>query len=287
MIKPLPAGIARSNAHKSASRSVSARDGHAFADAMSKPLQREFDAKHHRHTEPTSEPEPTLDPTSEPEPTLDPTSESADTGRDTENIAQDVIEKNLQNGHHSRIDERAMGKVRTSAELDEPESKISCDTHTVTTAQPTITSQLSSMSVSAVRAGTGSTENVVRVDELSGLMSRLSGQSPLSVQHSNTNSPVGTSRAEGLPATLKTPMQVATGEWTVQLVDQSQAVKSIRLQLNPQGQWHIAVDMHMRTSSRPSGAIAQDLQTRLARSGHRINTLTIHDSADESDAFND
>ena len=53
MIKPVPAGIARSNSRKSTMHPVSASEGHAFADAMKKPFQREFGAENHRFSEPT------------------------------------------------------------------------------------------------------------------------------------------------------------------------------------------------------------------------------------------
>ena len=133
----------------------------------------------------------------------------------------------------------------------------------------------------------GSTENVVRVDELSSLMNRLSGHLQLPLQDSDVNSQPGALQSNVLPLTLKTPAQTAASQWTIHLIDQSQALKSIRLQLDAQGQWRVALDMQMHTESRLSGAIAQDLQTRLEKNGHRINKLTIYESADEPDAYNE
>ena len=263
----MPAGFAKLNSRKMTTRSVSVSDGYTFSDALRKPLQREFGADNH--------------------PRSGSAFQSADTGTRTEIVEQGFINKNLQNDDHTNHVDSTLGKVVTSTGDDEQESTGTKDASVSTVVLPMIMVVPSMGSASAVRSETGLTENVVRVDELSSLMIRLSGQSPQRLQDSNENSPVDTLLKDRVTATLKTPTLTAAGQWTVHLMDQSQALNSIRLQLDSKGQWHIALDMKMHTAARTSGAIAQDLQARLAKSGHRITKLTLHESATDSDASDD
>ncbi len=130
-------------------------------------------------------------------------------------------------------------------------------------------------------AGRSSTEQILRVDELSNTMHRLHLQSASQAPKSIGDSALGTAFSTSSGVSTLRASELSTGRWNIDLPGNVHNVQNVQLTLSSDGHWSVKVNLLAQSAARPSGRSLIDLQDALAERGHHIDELHVSHHSDD------
>lgn len=131
-------------------------------------------------------------------------------------------------------------------------------------------------------AGRSSTEQILKIDELSNTMHRLHLQSASQAPKSINDSALGTAFSTSAGVSTLRAAELSTGRWNIDLPGNAHNVQSVQLALSSDGHWSVTINMLAQSTARPSGRSLVDLQDALTERGHQIDELRIAHHSDDS-----